>query len=154
MKKAQLYLIGKDIFFVPTVSRGRMISKMIEPIYIISIDDSLECIGEQFILTLNDSKVADEIPKGNDVFKHFLKITKVKSNVQLVKKAQFIKVDCDQEKCTLLKVGGNIKHKAFVEDLGIAPVEIELSENPEKIGGKIKDLFLKSESYQDIIPIA
>lgn len=144
MKKAQLYLIENDIFFVPTVSRGRMISKMIEPIYTISINDSLERIGEKFILTLNDSKVANEIPRGNDIFKHFLKITKVRSNTQLVKKAQFIKVDCDQEKCILIKVGGNIKHKAFVEDLGIAPIEIELSENPEEIGGKIKDLFLRS----------
>jgi hypothetical protein len=143
MKKAQLYLIGNDIFFVPTVSKGRMISKMIEPIFSISIDDSLDSIGKQFILTLEHSRIG-EVTIGNDVFKYFLKITKVMSNLQLVKKAQYIKVDCDDIKCTLLKVGGNLKHKAFTEDLGITPIEIDIiNKNTEEIGGIIKALFLK-----------
>ena len=150
MKKAQLYLIGNDIFFVPTVSKGIMISKMIEPISKISFDESPDYIGEQFKLTLKDSKFAEEIPNGNDVFKRFLRITKVKSNLQLVKKAQYIKVDCVEDTCKLLKVGGSIKHKAFVEDLGIAPVEINLNESPEEIGSKIKALFLRNESSQEI----
>jgi len=140
----QLYLIENDIFFVPTVSKGRMISKMIEPISFISIDDSLDSIGKQFKLTLEDSRIG-EVTNGNDVFKYFLKITKVMSNLQLVKKAQYIKVDCDDIKCTLLKVGGNLKHKAFIEELGIPPIEIDIiNQNTEEIGGIIRALFLNN----------
>jgi hypothetical protein len=156
MKKVQLYLINDILYFIPTVSKGRMISKMIEPITSISINESLDCIGMQFLATIDNCKVTDgDIPNGNEVFKQFLKISKTKSNLQLVKTAHFVKVDCDGENCTLIRVGGNIKHKAFVEDIGIPSINIDIeNDSQDSIGNMIKKLFLESEMTKDIIPIA
>lgn len=146
MNKAQLYLIKDIIFFVPTVSSGRMISQMVEPFTCVSINETSERIGEQFISTLENSKTVDELPNGNGAFRKFLKTTKMGSNVKLIKNAKYIRVDFDNGRYLLLRVGASLKHKAFAVDLGIPPKEIDLIHcSLTEIGSQIKELFLMTK---------
>lgn len=142
MKLIQIYKIGDKLFFVPSCSLGEGFSVSIEPILETNFDESVESIGKQFLVAFGfciNVTSRENVP--DDSFKKLLQITKVRSQINLVKKAQLISIVYRESKFTFKRIGANIKYKGFMVDLGIPPVVLSENTDPEIIGKAIRDLF-------------
>jgi hypothetical protein len=138
-----IYKINNKLFFLPSCSLGEGLSVSIEPILESYFDDSDDVIGNRFLQAFRNCKNAtkrEEMPE--DSFKKFLQITKVRSQINLVKQAQLITTVYREGDFTFKRIGANIKYKGFMVDLGIAPIVLNESAKSELIGKSIKELFL------------
>lgn len=147
MKRIQIYKINEKLFFVPTFSVGKIYSKMILPILESSLSEGDFELGRIFIETFKLSVIGETLEGSSGAFKKLIDIAKVRSHKNLIKTAEFMIVTYDEGVYSLKRVGGNVKHKAFMEDIGIRPIELkEENIGEEKLGSAVKDLFNKPKS--------
>ncbi len=143
MNSIGIYKIDNDLFFLPHCTAGEYFSRSIEPILEISFDAPLDKLGEVFLETFKhctNVTTMKDLPEGS--FKKFLQVSKVRSQINLVKKALYISAKLSDNSFTITRVGANIRYKGFMVDLGIEPKVINVSVHPELIGKAIKELFL------------
>ena len=143
MKSITIYKIADRLYFAPHCSLGKGFSRLIEPIREINFDEANDKLGEVFLSTFKSCTIVSsraELPEGS--FKKLLQITKARSQINLVKMAQYLGVNLDENNFTFKRVGANIRYKGFMVDLGIPPVVLSENTEAEVIGQAIKDLFL------------
>lgn len=150
MKRIHIYKVDDKLFFVPTLSVGKIFSKMILPIVEGAIKADNNELGRQFIETFKLSTVG-ETPQGDSgAFKKLIELTKLRTHKKLVRMADCLIATLEEGVYTLNRVGGNEKFNAFMDDIGVKPVELrEKSIEEEALGAVIRDLFEKPESTID-----
>jgi len=146
VKRIHIYKIKEKLFFGPTHSVGKIYSKMVLPILESSIDLCNSELARTFNEAFEQSTIGEAPISGSDAFKRLLELTKLRSQKNLVKSAECLIVTFDEGFYTLTRVGGNERHKAFIDDLGIKPIELRDSISDDRIGNSIKVLFGYSET--------
>ena len=140
-KTVSIYFIKNKYYLIPTASLNGTFSVLIEPILVVSNEDSLEKIGLILRESIQNCRVEDP-SKLEGAFKQFLQISKIRSHKQLIEEALYMRAEIKNDTIvTIRRIGANKKYKAYMVDLGIPPVHLDLNTPNEAIGLAIRQLF-------------
>lgn len=132
-----LYRIDDKVFFKPN-AYVKGIQVMMEYTNVKLFDEDPEELGRTLLKSLNECVTLSQMPKEN-YFKNFLKISKTKSNIGLVRKAKFALVSKVGGLLTIHRVEANLKYKDFMVESRIPKQEYNLEENNFRdLGVKMK----------------
>ncbi len=139
-KSVHIYRIASKYFFIPTASLTGTYGKDIEPITFLDEDDGFYKMGKYLHDAFYNCKIVDpQTIEG--VSKKFLEISKTKSSKKLIEIAIYGRADLIGNQITIRRIGANKKYKAYMVDLGIPPVHLDLNTPNEAIGLAIRQLF-------------
>lgn len=129
-----IYIIDKTIYFKPysQLKNGPLIMNGNE-ITIGTSDDEIE-IGQCLINSFELCCELNEKPQ-EDYYKQFLKSSKVRSSINLLRVSKFIKATLSKNTLKLIKVEADINKKAFCKESKIPKQELNLENvNNEELG--------------------
>lgn len=143
MKRASIYKYMDNLVFVPNgfLENGPIVS--IEPITHLSVFSSDEALGHTLVNTLNFSKkMASSLMESNLLFKQLLRISKAKSNKNLVQNGQLIAAQLKEDIIQLELFESYIRYKSFGARKERLIINLDLKEASEiDMGKELKKLF-------------
>ena len=135
-----IYVVDDMIYFKPNAN-FKGILMMMQFTACKSINEDEQILAKTLLESLKQCEFYDEKPS-TDYFKEFIKITKSKSHIGLVRKAKYVLVSNIDGLITLQRVEANLKYKAFMVK-SLIPVQeyLESTNDLIELGERIKSVI-------------
>lgn len=132
-----IYIIDQIMYFKPNANfKGMQV--MMENTLSCSTNENSSKMAQTLIDSFDYCKSVDEKPSSNN-FKDFIKLTKSKSHIGLIRRAKFVMASNNDGNLNLLRVEPNFKYKAFCVESKIPPETYNIIDNDlNRLGDKLK----------------
>jgi len=136
-KSVSIYIIDQTLYFKPNANFKGMQVMMADTLSC-SINEDSSKMAQTLIDSFDYCKSVEEKPNSNN-FKDFIKLTKAKSHIGLIRKAKFVMASKTDGDINLLRVEPNYKYKAYCVESDIPPDSYNITDNDlNKLGDKIR----------------
>lgn len=136
-KSVSIYIVGETIYFKPNANFKGMQIMMASTLSCLTNEVSSK-IAQTLIDSFDYCKSVEDKPNSNN-FKDFIKLTKAKSHIGLIRKAKFVMASNNDGNINLLRVEPNYKYKAYCVESDIPPESYNITDKElTKLGDKIR----------------